>query len=94
MPSSFPDNRIAVENVTNKIRGLQASSAPGPDKIGPALLQELASEVAPILTVIYRISPATGDVKDDCCTTNVMPIFKKGSKSGPGNYQPVNITLI
>ncbi|CAJ0940143.1 unnamed protein product [Ranitomeya imitator] len=37
---------------------------------------------------------ATGSVPQDWRIANVVPIFKKGSKSEPGNYRPVSLTSI
>jgi hypothetical protein len=42
--------------------------------------------VAPILTIIFLKSLSTGEVLADWRTANVMPIFKKGTKSDTGNY--------
>ncbi|CAJ0963706.1 unnamed protein product [Ranitomeya imitator] len=36
----------------------------------------------------------TGSVPQDWRIANVVPIFKKGSKSEPGNYRPVSLTSI
>ncbi|CAJ0968442.1 unnamed protein product [Ranitomeya imitator] len=41
-----------------------------------------------------RDSIATGSVPQDWRIANVVPIFKKGSKSEPGNYRPVSLTSI
>ncbi|CAJ0958009.1 unnamed protein product [Ranitomeya imitator] len=38
-----------------------------------------------------RDSIATGSVPQDWRIANVVPIFKKGSKSEPGNYRPVSL---
>ena len=36
----------------------------------------------------------TGVVPRDWRTANVTPIFKKGSRSAPGNYRPVSLTSV
>ena len=36
----------------------------------------------------------TGEVPRDWRSANVMPIFKKGSRSVPGNYRPVSLTSV
>ena len=36
----------------------------------------------------------TGEVPSDWRSANVMPIFKKGSRSVPGNYRPVSLTSV
>ena len=35
-----------------------------------------------------------GEVPPEWKTANVAPIFKKGSKSTPGNYRPVSLTCV
>eukprot|EP00061_Rhincodon_typus_P007464 g29184.t1 len=37
---------------------------------------------------------ATGEVAEDWRIANVVPLFKKGNKDNPGNYKPVNLTLV
>jgi hypothetical protein len=95
-PRLPPPNHIynMLPKVAKKIRDLCSTAAPGPDKIGPALLQELNEEVAPILAIIFQKSLVTGDVPADWRTANVMLIFKKGAKPEPGNYHPVSLTSI
>ncbi|CAJ0929619.1 unnamed protein product [Ranitomeya imitator] len=41
-----------------------------------------------------RDSIASGSVPQDWRIANVVPIFKKGSKSEPGNYRPLSLTSI
>ncbi len=85
---------ITVKAVRNKIQKLKPDSAAGPDEIGPKLLQELESVLSTPLASIFRESINTGDVPEDWKRANVTPIFKKGSKSDPGNYRPVSLTSV
>ena len=64
----------------------------GPDDIHPRILKELAYELYRPLTHIFRTSMATGIVPDAWKIANVVPIFKKGSKTSPENYRPVSLT--
>ena len=72
---------ITAEKVTEKIAKLQPSSAPGPDKVYPRVLHTLKVELALPLSIIFNIA-------------NVTQIFKKGSKTEPGNYRPVSLTSV
>jgi hypothetical protein len=85
---------ITYRMVQEKIRSLKPASAPGSDGIGPQLLQELQKELAPALVLIFRKSIQNGEVPEDWKCANVTPIFKKGSKSDPGNYRPVSLTSV
>ncbi len=73
---------ITYRMVQEKIRSLKPASAPGLDGIGPQLLQELQKSIQ------------NGEVPEDWKCANVTPIFKKGSKSDPGNYRPVSLTSV
>ena len=85
---------ITVAAVRKKINSLRSESAAGPDGLGPRVLKELQHGLAPALTHVYRRSLAEGAVPADWRKANVTPIFKKGSKSDPGNYRPVSLTSV
>ena len=51
---------ISVTGVEKLLKTLNPYKAPGPDGISPRVLRELAAEVAPILTIIYRSTLETG----------------------------------
>ncbi|WP_187791321.1 reverse transcriptase domain-containing protein, partial [Salmonella sp. S090_02723] len=55
---------------------------------------ELSSVISVPLFIIFRESLMTGIVPRDWRRANVVPIFKKGSRSSPGNYRPVSLTSI
>lgn len=86
--------KFTVRDVKKKIRGLKNESAPGTDGITTLLLKELAEETAPALAMIFTKSLDEGVVPTDWREANVTPIFKKGSKSVPGNYRPVSLTSV
>jgi len=86
--------RFTTKGVQKKIRELKQESAPGPDGITPLLLKELAADAAPALAMIFNKSLDEGIVPEDWKEANVTPIFKKGSKSLPGNYRPVSLTAV
>ena len=46
------------------------------------------------LASIFSKCQEEGVVPEDWKLANVTPIFKKGSKSAPGNYRPVSLTCI
>ncbi|CAJ0955798.1 unnamed protein product [Ranitomeya imitator] len=69
---------LTQEEVRNRLNKIKIDKSPGPDGIHPRVLRELT----------------TGSVPQDWRIANVVPIFKKGSKSEPGNYRPVSSNLI
>ncbi|CAJ0953994.1 unnamed protein product [Ranitomeya imitator] len=69
---------LTQEEVRNRLNKIKIDKSPGLDGIHPRVLRELT----------------TGSVPQDWRIANVVPIFKKGSKSEPGNYRPVSLTSI
>jgi hypothetical protein len=86
--------RFQPAAVKRKIRELRMDAASGPDGLGPKVLQKLQDQLSPILAAIFRKSLDEGVVPHDWKEENVTPIFKKGTKSSPGNYKPVSLTCI
>ena len=85
---------FSKENVTVKLKRLKPTSAPGPDKVWTRILHDLAEELAEPLAVIYTRLLEEQAVPDVWLKSLVCPIFKKGSKSDPGNYRPVSLTCV
>ena len=79
---------IHTEGVLHLLLNLKASKATGPDKLPSRLLKELAYQIASALTLLFRASINQGVVPSDWRMANVVPIFKKGSRSSPSNYRP------
>jgi hypothetical protein len=91
---ALEDILVHEEGVKRLLRNLDPSKAPGPDGISARVLKELADEIAPILTLIFRVSLETGQVPADWKDANVSPIYKKGEHYDPANYRPISLTCI
>ena len=85
---------FSSEDVTRRLKSLKPTSAPGPDGIHPRLLKECANELGQPLSIIFNRSMEEGILPDDWKKTNVTPIFKKGKRSHPENYRPVNLASV
>ncbi len=85
---------INVKGVEKLLKNLKVNKAPGPDDIPARILKELAAELAPVLTLIFKQSLETGTLPDDWLKANVAPIYKKGNKNLAENYRPVSLTCI
>jgi Reverse transcriptase (RNA-dependent DNA polymerase) len=88
------DIQITIEAVRKKIKNLKADSAPGPDGFHPRLLKELVNELSLPLTILFRRSLDENKIPQDWKEAVVTPIYKKGTKSDPGNYRPVSLTSV
>ena len=93
----FPD--ISPIGITNDgifalLLNLKFHKASGPDGIPASLLKNLAKTLAPPLTIIFRASLSQSTIPSQWKIANIVPIFKKGNRSNPGNYRPVSLTCI
>ena len=92
--STLEDIKFPIETIVSKIKALNPSSAFGPDRIGPRLLQATADILCVPLGLVFVRCMEEGLVPDDWRMANVTPIFKSGSKAKAGNYRPVSLTCI
>ena len=58
------------------------------------MLKELSEELALPLCILFNKSLESGEVPEDWKTAVVTAIFKKGTRSDPGNYRPVSLTCV
>ena len=80
--------------VEAKLKILNSSKSPGPDGIHPRVLLETAQSIAAPLAQLYCESLQAAELPLDWKSSEIVPIFKKGSKQSPSNYRPVSLTAI
>ena len=85
---------ITADKVQKKLEKLKPNSAPGPDKLWLRVLYKLSAVISLPLSLVYTKCLEEETVPPDWKCANVTPIFKKGSKSMPGNYRPVSLTCV
>ena len=74
----FPDIdaiQVTEEGVRKMLFKMNPRKATGPDSIPARILNDFATEIAPILTVIYNMSLQEGTVPDDWRHANVTAIY-------------------
>ena len=54
-------------------------------------LMDSAEQIGPCITHIVNLSLEQGTFPRDIKQAKVLPLYKKGIKSDPGNYRPVYI---
>lgn len=86
--------QISVDGVTKLLQQLKVNKASGPDDIPCRILKELAIEISPVITFLFRKSIDTGDLPQDWLKANIAPVFKKGDRHSAANYRPVSLTCV
>ena len=92
--NDMPEIHVTKNGVLKLLKALNISKAAGPDGIRPKVLKELSSQLAPILTLLFKASLHQQSLPDIWKHANVSPIYKKGDKTNPSNYRPVSLTCI
>ena len=80
----MPEIQVTENGVLNLLQTLNISEAAGPDGIRRRVHNELSSELAPILSLLFQASlhkQSLPDIKKHAC---VNPFYKKGDKTS--NY--------
>lgn len=85
---------ITVDTVLEKLKKLKKNKSPGPDKIHPRVLHEIAGNISLPLSIIFKTSLQTMSLPKEWKHANITAIFKKGKKTSPSNYRPVSLTCI
>ena len=80
--------------IYNKLKDLNVTKSQGPDKIHPRVWYELREETSSLIADIFRKSLEDGKLPHDWKCSEVVPLFKKGSKFEVKNYRPVSLTCI
>ena len=88
------DVHVSIEEVKKKLSQINPNKAQGPDRVPAQILKELSEELALPLSILFNKSLETGELPADWKKAEVTAIFKKGTKSDPGNYRPVSLTCI
>ena len=83
---------ITVPGIYNLLSNCNPHKSLGPDNVHNYVLRETATDIAPLLTHLFQQSLRTGTLPNDWKRALVTPIFKKGKRSDPKNYQPVSLT--
>ena len=86
--------KVTVSGVTKLLKNINPSKACGPDGLHPHVLKELANEISPVFSHIFRQSLNQGKIPSDWSLANICPLFKKGDRAQACNYRPVSLTSI
>ena len=76
-----------------KIKAMKNNKSPGVDGIPPKLLKETVEQISIPLARVFNLSLKEGVIPFEWNETNIIPLFKKGSRNQSENYRPVSLTL-
>ena len=88
------NTNITVSGIEKLLKQLNPTKASGPEDISPRVLKEVATEIVPSLTLIYKASLKSGIVPKDRKAAQVAPVLKKGESHKPNIYRPISLTSI
>jgi len=91
---SITEIQVTPAAVRKKLLELNPGKAQGPDNIPPRVLKELAEVLVEPLCILFNKSLETGTLPLEWKKAEVVGIFKKGTRSDPGNYRPVSLTCV
>ena len=92
--NSFHFLTVGEEEIENLLNGLTASKATGLDSSPARFLKDGAEVIACPLAHIINLSLHSSQIPEDMKNARVVPLFKKQSKTEPGNYRPVSILSV
>ena len=84
---------FSAEDVSRRLCALDGGSSMGPDGLHPMLLKSCPSLSAPVYLIFQR-SLSDGVVPMDWKHSQIVPIFKKGSRHVALNYRPISLTSV
>ena len=85
---------VTPKMVAKKIRAMKENKSPGVDGIPPKLLLEIVEQISIPLATVFNLSIEEGVVPLEWKEANIIPLFKKGSRSKSENYRPVSLTSV
>ena len=85
---------ITSDLVSKLLKELDPTKAQGPDGLPAKVLKELHNEISVPLSILFQNSVDQGKIPNEWKKAEVIALFKKGSKTDPGNYRPVSLTCI
>ena len=90
----LPEISITEHGVFTLLSQIDPHKACRPDNIPAKILHELAQELTPMITHLFKQSLDTSELPTEWKSVYVTPVFKKDKRSDPSNYRPISLTSI
>lgn len=91
---TFDTLHTTPQEVYNILSHLNVRKSSGIDEIPPRLLRECATGISESLSTVFNRSFTSARFPTAWKQALVIPIFKRGDKSSPGNYRPISLLPI
>ena len=88
---NFHFKEITADDVARLLNDLPSDKATGLDNISAKLLKMSAPAISRSLAHVFNKSLRTGSFPNKLKNARVTAIYKKGTRSDPGNYRPISI---
>jgi len=85
---------VSAEEIITIVSRFQDNKFPDFDNIGSKLLKNVLYDILQPIVYIYNFSFTTGIVPSKLKIAEVIPAYKKGDKSCPGNYRPISLLSV
>ena len=89
---TIPAIEVTSPGIRKLLEKIDPHKAIGPDNIPNHFLKLCSAPMADVLATLYQASLNQGVVPPDWKSANIVPLYKKGDKSNPGNYRPISLT--
>ena len=73
------------------MHGRSSNKATGIDKISCKIIKLAAPVISDSLTLIFNQAITLSSFPDEWKVARVMPLYKNGQRSIPGNYRPISV---
>jgi len=93
-PHSMFTSPITKDELNTTINKLEINKSPGIDEISSKVLVPRVRDILDPLLYIYNLSFSTGVFPSALKVSKVIPVYKKKSKTNPGNYRPISLLSI
>ena len=85
---------VTREMLAKKIKTMKVNKPLGVDGMPPKLLMETVEQISIPIARVFNLSLKEGVVPFKWKETNIIPLFKKGSRNKSENYRSVSLTSV
>ena len=85
---------VTPELEASKINNMKDNKSTGVGGISPKTLKETVEQISTPLAHVFNISLREGIVPLEWKEANIIPLFKRGSRSKSVNHRPVSLTSV